>query len=148
MVDVNMNRVTIGQGGHRINTGFVHAAVENGVDFAAHIDHVGAIHDIVSVLIFGGPAKNQAGRAAVIDAELALQAVGGFLLTCKLQHQRMHLKIDSRQVVGGNAFLTQLHASIDAWMNNNTADEGLVRVERNIEEINQLNGNFITRQTE
>src|SRR3546814_15186700 len=65
---------------HRINTGFVHAAVDNGVDFAAHIDHVGAIHDIVSVLIFGGPAKNQAGRAAVIDAELALQAVGGFLL--------------------------------------------------------------------
>src|SRR3546814_3161009 len=71
MLDVNMNRATIGQGGHRINTGFVHAAVDNGVDFAAHIDHVGAIHDIVSVLIFGGPAKNQAGRAAVIDAELA-----------------------------------------------------------------------------
>src|SRR3546814_16672113 len=88
MLDVNMNRATIGQGGHRINTGFVHAAVDNGVDFAAHIDHVGAIHDIVSVLLFGGPAKNQAGSAAVLDADLALQAVGGVLLTCKLQNPR------------------------------------------------------------
>src|SRR3546814_2485341 len=99
--------------------------------------------DLVSLLIFGGPARNQAGRAAVIDAELALQAVGGFLLTCKLQHQRMHLKIDARQVVGGNAFFTQLHASIDAWMNNNTAGERLVRVERNLEALTQLIGNFV-----
>src|SRR3546814_6950199 len=55
----------------------------------------------------------------------------------------MHLKIYSRQVVCGNAFFTQLQASIDAWMKNNTAGERLVRVERNLEALTQLIGNFV-----
>src|SRR5690606_25229957 len=86
---------------------------------------------------------DKAGRATMVDAELALQTIGRFLLACQLEHQRMHLQVDACQVVGRYAFFTQLNASVDTGVNDNAASKRLVRVEGDLEALAQLIGDLV-----
>ena len=61
-------------GGH-VGAGLVNRVIDRGDDLAAQRHHVGAVDDLVRKLFFGGTAKGEARRAAVVDAELGLQAI-------------------------------------------------------------------------
>ena len=71
------------------------AVVHRGHHLAAQRHHVGAVDDVVGELVFGRAAEDQARGAAVVDAELGLQAVGRLLLAGEFEHQRVHLELDA-----------------------------------------------------
>ena len=50
----------------------------------------------------------------MVDAELGLQAVCWFFLAREFKHQRMHLEFDALDLLGHHPLFAQLHAGIDA----------------------------------
>ena len=76
------------------------------------------VDDRVGELVFARAAEDQARRAAVVDAELALQAVLRLLLAGELEHQRMHAQLDALDVLGPARRCSRscTQASMLGWM--------------------------------
>ena len=102
-----------------------------------------AQYHLVGVLVFAGLAVQQADRARVVDAELALQSGRRRLLAGQLEHQRVHADrhlgdVGGREVV----LLAQLHAGIDAGVDHDAASERLVGIERDLPVLAQALGDL------
>jgi len=121
----------------------VDRVVDDGDHLAAQRDDVFARDDPVGVLRFPRAAEDQPGGAAVVDAELALQAVGGLLLAGELEHERVHPQFNALHVLGPHALLAQLHAGVDARVDDDAAGEGLVGVEGDLEALAELVGGLV-----
>jgi hypothetical protein len=87
-------------------------------------------HDVVGELGLAGLAKGQAGGAAVVHAELGLQAVRRLLLAGELQHQRMHLQLDAFDLLWRDALGRAIGRRRRCWVDDDAAGKGLVAVER------------------
>ena len=78
----------------------------------------------------------------VVNAELGLQAVGGFLVAGELQHQRMHLEFDALHLFRRHALGFELRAGVNAGVDHDAACKRLVTVEGNLEALAQLVGDL------
>ena len=133
----------VAQHGRHVHRRFIDAVVHGGHHLAAQRDHVGAVDDGVFKFFLASAAKNQTRSAAVVHAELGLQAVGGFLFARQLQYQRVHFEFDVLHLIGADALLAQLHTGVNRGVDDDAASKGLVGVERDLELLAQAHGGFV-----
>ena len=143
MVHPQCDAGAVGQHRRDFHRGFVYPVVDGGHDLAAQGHHVGAVDDLVGVFRFAGTTEDQAGGAAVVDAELGLQAVHRFFLAGELQHQRVNAQLQPLDVLGLHATLAQLGAGVDAGVDHDAAGKGFVGVEADLKTLTQLTMDLI-----
>ena len=126
-----------------VRRSFRNAVVDDRFDFRAQRQHFRTVDAFVRVFMLAGAAVQQADGARMVDAELALEPSDRRLFAGQFQHQRMHLQRDLRNVGRFQiVFFTQLHAAVDAWVDDDAASEGLVRIERDFPAAAEVFGNF------
>ena len=143
MLDKYVNLATVFEDGGDVSAFFADAVVYRGLHLATQGDHVFAADDMVVKFFFRCTAKDQARRTPVVDAELALQAVRWFFFTSEFEHQRMHAQFDAFHVFGFDTLLAQLHARVDAWVNDDAASKWLVSVEADFKSFAKFISDFV-----
>ena len=143
MLDKYVNLATVFEYGSDVSAFFTDAVVYRGLHLATQGNHVFAADDVVVKLFFRCAAKDQTCCTPVVDTELALQAICWFFFAGEFEHQRVHAQFDAFHVFSFDTLFAQLHARINAGVDDDAARKWLVSVEADFKALAEFVGNFV-----